>query len=569
MRWRRALKRVLVALMFLCMTIKIQLELKMLDSTKNDVVFAPWWSNETAGHLRAFPKVSQYLRSPAPTHLSSEHFETKENLNKFSLQYTSSASYNVNNRTNTSASELRSDNKPEILRKDKDSVFHSNVTKKHVDNVKSKHISVVVKEKVQKTTTKNVTQGVNTPVKRQHTSQKPATIKLTKKDVFAKLDIWDNKKKVKIDKVNTDFTEVKKNDEKTKIYVSAPVVTKENKPKPKLDLKKILPPKRIRGRPVGSPNLNKAAAPRRGVSHEVDSTEVSLSKEAIIKIKVQLKMDNNEQKVHNQDRYGPVHRNTSILLVQVHNRLGNLRYLVESMKAVRGIQEALVIFSHDLWDPAMNAFVRNITDFRVMQIFFPFSIQLHPFAYPGRDPRDCNWNSVRKGNDKCLNHRWPDTYGHYREASFTQIKHHWWWKIHRVFEGLEITKTNYTGHVVFLEDDHYVLPDLLHVLGLMKHIRHSSCDNCQVLSLGNYNKMSAAVYKNFVEKGDWWVTKYNLGFALDSVAWNVLTRCKTFFCDFDDYNWDWTLNNLVQTCLKPRMSMLSVRLTRVLHVGSW
>lgn len=77
----------------------------------------------------------------------------------------------------------------------------------------------------------------------------------------------------------------------------------------------------------------------------------------------------------------------------MHKRLENLRYLVASLRAVRGIKEAMVVFSHDLWDPEINAFVRNITDFRVMQMFFPFSIQLYPLLFPGRDPTDCSWNT--------------------------------------------------------------------------------------------------------------------------------------------------------------------------------
>jgi hypothetical protein len=29
----------------------------------------------------------------------------------------------------------------------------------------------------------------------------------------------------------------------------------------------------------------------------------------------------------------------------------------------------------------------------------------------------------------CANAQHPDTYGHYREAIVTAIKHHWWWKV--------------------------------------------------------------------------------------------------------------------------------------------
>ena len=29
----------------------------------------------------------------------------------------------------------------------------------------------------------------------------------------------------------------------------------------------------------------------------------------------------------------------------------------------------------------------------------------------------------------CINSQWPDKYGHYREAKYTQTKHHWFWKV--------------------------------------------------------------------------------------------------------------------------------------------
>ncbi|MPC13358.1 Alpha-1,6-mannosyl-glycoprotein 2-beta-N-acetylglucosaminyltransferase [Portunus trituberculatus] len=307
----------------------------------------------------------------------------------------------------------------------------------------------------------------------------------------------------------------------------------------------------------------------KGVSHDVDKNEMSLTKEAIAAIKKELKEENEKQIVYNQEKFGPVDNYTTILLIQVHKRLENLHYLVASLRAVKGIQDAMVVFSHDLWDPAINAFVRNITDFRVMQMFFPFSIQLYPLVFPGRDPKDCSWNTNTKGkNTDCQNAKWPDSYGHYREASFTQIKHHWWWKIHRVFEGLRVTRDNYMGHVVFLEEDHYVSPDILHVLSLMQRLRPALCPSCKVLALGNYNKLNPHVYRNLVEKGDWWVTKYNLGFAMDAVVWRSLSKCKEKFCTFDDYNWDWTMTNVAQTCLEQRLSMMSLRLSRVLHLGS-
>jgi hypothetical protein len=54
---------------------------------------------------------------------------------------------------------------------------------------------------------------------------------------------------------------------------------------------------------------------------------------------------------------------------------------------------------------------------------------------------------------KCLNADWPDVYGHYREAKFTQIKHHWWWKANRVFDQLKVTR-NFNGEFQFANKFH-------------------------------------------------------------------------------------------------------------------
>jgi hypothetical protein len=38
---------------------------------------------------------------------------------------------------------------------------------------------------------------------------------------------------------------------------------------------------------------------------------------------------------------------------------------------------------------------------------------------------------------KCNNALHPDLHGHYREAKYTQTKHHWWWKANRIFNQLQ------------------------------------------------------------------------------------------------------------------------------------
>ena len=101
-------------------------------------------------------------------------------------------------------------------------------------------------------------------------------------------------------------------------------------------------------------------------------------------------------------------------------------------------------------------------------------------------------------NLDCINAQHPDLYGHYREAKFTQTKHHWWWKANRVFDQLAATR-NHTGMVLFLEEDHYVAEDFLHVLRLMERTCKHSCERCNVLSLGTYLK-TYNYYADFSKK---------------------------------------------------------------------
>ncbi|CAL4146366.1 unnamed protein product, partial [Meganyctiphanes norvegica] len=320
-----------------------------------------------------------------------------------------------------------------------------------------------------------------------------------------------------------------------------------------------------------APPIKKAITKAKGVvvSHKVDESEIALTEAQIANITMLIQQINNEQLIYNLNKYGPITNDTIVFIIQVHNRLVNLKYLVESLAAAQGINSSLVVFSHDLWNPEINKFIKNITAFRHMQMFFPFSIQLNPRTFPGRDPRDCRWDIHRDRNLQCLNREWPDSYGHFREAAFTQIKHHWWWKIYRLFEEVRVVrKGSWLGKVVFLEEDHIVAPDILHVLKLMNQQRSHICATCNIYTLGNYNKLTPASYQNIVEKGDWWVTKHNLGFVLDYKVWQGIKACGIQFCEYDDYNWDWTLSSLIHTCIKPKLSMLHIKFARVMHVGS-
>merc|ERR1712173_20083 len=174
---------------------------------------------------------------------------------------------------------------------------------------------------------------------------------------------------------------------------------------------------------------------------------------------------NEEQVIHNSNLFGPFTNSTVIITVQVHNRISYLRHLITSLSQASGISKTLLIFSHDIWDDQINQLVRSIDFTQTMQIFYPFSLQTHPYSFPGESPHDCPRDLKPKKSQhlNCTNAAWPDIHGHYREAKFTQTKYHWWWKGNHIFHHLEATRY-FTGPVLFLEEDHYVAPDFLHVL---------------------------------------------------------------------------------------------------------
>ncbi|XP_046750045.1 alpha-1,6-mannosyl-glycoprotein 2-beta-N-acetylglucosaminyltransferase isoform X4 [Diprion similis] len=356
--------------------------------------------------------------------------------------------------------------------------------------------------------------------------------------------------------------------------------------------------------------LHRFLKDRRNSTAGSNSTAGIFGNLTISELRRQIEKANLEQRVFNEEAFGPLASDAPVIVIQVHARLTYLRHLIVSLAQAKGIEQTLLIFSHDVWDPDINFLVQSVDFCRVMQIFYPYSIQTHPHTFPGEDPNDCPRNIKRESAlvKKCINAEHPDLYGHYREAKFTQTKHHWWWKANRVFDQLTVTK-NHVGMVLFLEEDHYVAEDFLHVLRLMERTCKHSCERCNILSLGTYLKtysyyadnkkflgvngvlqkemlrglkrhngiiqggfstyqgaqlvQAAApawafqllpnLYNHYqkAEVTPWISSKHNMGMAFNRITWNKLRDCASKFCSYDDYNWDWSLQHIAQGCIPP------------------
>ncbi|VDK33446.1 unnamed protein product [Taenia asiatica] len=254
---------------------------------------------------------------------------------------------------------------------------------------------------------------------------------------------------------------------------------------------------------------------------------------------------NEAQYIRNTDIFG-TDSPLFIIIVQVHQRYTNLLYLIESLRTVRGIEEALVVFSHDFFSPEINRMVATIRFVRFTQIFFPYSRQIFPNSFPGPDPRDChtrgyvggasdlslfghsrsflpafcsttrqasrhelkNWFLVKgriffRAKD-CLNYEWPDVAGNYRDPRFTQVKHHWIWKV-RLFD---------------------------------------------IITLGSYENSQT----------------YN---SPEILVVNAPSCRFKDFCIYDDYNWDWSLYFIDRVCDSEKLRVLHFKnCGRVFHTGS-
>ncbi|CAD5116708.1 DgyrCDS5567 [Dimorphilus gyrociliatus] len=207
-----------------------------------------------------------------------------------------------------------------------------------------------------------------------------------------------------------------------------------------------------------------------------DNVFANLSESSDIKLLRKAFEENNRKEyVRNLNKFDlKGGEDTVVIIVQVHDRSDYLKYLIESLRQATGISQSLLVFSHDYFARHIHDTIASIDFCPVLQIYYPFAMQLYPKEFPGEHSKDCPRNIPRSEaiKSKCNNAEFPDHYGHYREAKYAQIKHHWFWKANYVFDQLTTTKYH-RGPILFLEEDHFVAKDFLYTLLKMYRFRSS------------------------------------------------------------------------------------------------
>ncbi|KAL5700006.1 alpha-1,6-mannosyl-glycoprotein 2-beta-N-acetylglucosaminyltransferase [Ranunculus cassubicifolius] len=242
------------------------------------------------------------------------------------------------------------------------------------------------------------------------------------------------------------------------------------------------------------------------------------------------------------------------IVLYVHNRPQYLRVVVESLSRVKGIGETLLIISHDGYFAEMNKIIEGIRFCQVKQIFAPYSPHLFSNSFPGVSPGDCK-EKADPLNRKCKGN--PDQYGNHRSPKIVSLKHHWWWMMNTVWDGLQETM-KLSGHILFIEEDHFIFPNAYRNIQLLASLKPEKCPDCYAVNLAPSDVKS---------RGEGWDSLIaekigNVGYAFNRTVWSKIHSKAKDFCFFDEYNWDITMwatvypsfGNTVYTLRGPRAS---------------
>ncbi|KAF6153746.1 hypothetical protein GIB67_000979 [Kingdonia uniflora] len=269
-----------------------------------------------------------------------------------------------------------------------------------------------------------------------------------------------------------------------------------------------------------------------------ESNYISLGVKEITHFPKQTKLSISLEKMNglpprNLDIFPKLGKDHIPIVLYVHNRPQYLHVVVRSLSKVKGISETLLIVSHDGYFEEMNKIVEGIRFCQVKQIFAPYSPHLFTESFPGVSPKDCR-DKDDPLEKKCNGN--PDQYGNHRSPKIVSLKHHWWWMMNMVWDGLKETRSHF-GHILFIEEDHFIYPNAYRNIQLLAELKRKKCPECYAANLApsDVNSAGEGVNKLIAEKMG------NVGYAFNRTVWRKIHLKAKDFCFFDEYNWDITM----------------------------
>lgn len=252
-----------------------------------------------------------------------------------------------------------------------------------------------------------------------------------------------------------------------------------------------------------------------------------------------IRLVNTEKVIRNSESFGLIKEDTIVLVILLDKLSCGFKFVISSLSQITGIEEVLVIFSHTYFDENINKVIKSIDFCRVLQIYYPYSIQTHPDEFPGFDPNDCPYESSKYSRRNCTDSLFLDVRGRFRNPTGSERKHHWWWTANTIFETLSKT-AKHTGLVIFSDDNFVFMNDFIYMASYMKNVA-SSLPQCEFLSLGSDiiprkpRFATSDIYS--VKLSSWNLKEHSRLLAFDISVWNSIIAHYDMFCTLDDASW--------------------------------
>lgn len=272
---------------------------------------------------------------------------------------------------------------------------------------------------------------------------------------------------------------------------------------------------------------------------------------------------NENVKFLNADKFVD-HDEGLILAVIATNRSQYLSHVIKSLEKNIGIERATLIVSHDGYDKEVVEMVRNISFCRVKSVFHPFSR-----GYEGVKIRDdSDYTPVLA---KRINSITSELFWKFNETTSSFLndyrlrmsapKNHYWWLWNFIF-----SRTNGDIEVAFIEEDHLLSHDYYQVTKRLMKIRPTLCPQCISSNSAFHPSPNQKISASLDAKKLKTCKFQNIGLSFNRTLFEWVTAQPKKFCEFDDYNWDLTIESYDR--FRPTADFaLSVLVPRAHHIG--
>ena len=254
---------------------------------------------------------------------------------------------------------------------------------------------------------------------------------------------------------------------------------------------------------------------------------------------------------HNvRDRANQPDRHEIAAVYMVYQRVEYLKQAIDTLRESDYPESQPVVISHDGQNKEVIDYVESLKkDLRIIQIFHPYSCSEHPDSFPGEDPE--------------LNRNYEgDTFGNKRDSKITCCKHHFTWLINTVFGMKELQKLH---GFLFLEEDYIVAPTVYETMD--KAFTYIDSSGLRDQFFGVTLDPSDAYAYHVPFNADWLERSFVTGpMAIRRDIFAKIKEHAKDFCEWDDYNWDWSIVHLMSLDIIP-FKVLSPGTLQAAHIG--